>query len=213
MRVRGLDRLRSLLAEDAVLVVSNHTSFWDALVVLEIGTRLVRAETYAMMDAKNLERLPFFALVGAFGVNRSSARDGARAVRYAASLLDRSGRLVWIFPQGEETPVTTRPLGFQRGSALVARLAPRARVVPVALRYEHGELAQADLYVSIGDPTDDDHERAVIAELDRIERALEEDDEGFEVVFSRRESLSLRIGQALLALLTRPLALRGPRDA
>ena len=37
--------------------------------------------------------------------------DGASAMRYAARLLDRPRRLVWIFPQGAERPVTLRPLG------------------------------------------------------------------------------------------------------
>jgi 1-acyl-sn-glycerol-3-phosphate acyltransferase len=206
LRVRGLDRLRRALDEGPVLVVSNHTSYWDALLVLLLGVRTVRARTFAMMDANNLRRLPFFALVGAFGVDRSSAVDGARSVRYAAKLLDRPRRLVWIFAQGRETPVTARPLGFHGGSAAIARIARNARVLPLAIRYEHGELPRATIWVSIGE-TSGEHEPAVVAELERIERALAGDDAEFATVFSGSEGSWMRVAQAMLVFMTRPFAL------
>ncbi|MFO0631036.1 MAG: lysophospholipid acyltransferase family protein [Polyangiales bacterium] len=126
VRVQGLDALRALTDAEPLVVVSNHTAWWDPLVVLYLQ-ELLANETYAMMNAQNLERLPFFALVGAFGVDVANPADGASAMRYAARLLDRPRRLVWIFPQGAERPVTLRPLGFRlaaprsRGSRSAAR--------------------------------------------------------------------------------------------
>ena len=207
LRVRGLDRARRALEQGPVLVVSNHTSYWDALLVLQLGVRILGARTFAMMDATNLRRLPFFALVGAFGVDRSSAVDGARAVRYAAKLLAAPRTLVWIFAQGRETPVTARPLGFHGGSAAVARLAKDARVLPLAIRYEHGEQPRAIIYVSIGEAVTGDHEAAVVRELDVIEAALSGDASGFETVYERGESSWMRVAQAILAIVTRPFAL------
>ncbi len=221
VRVAGLERLRGALADGPVLVVSNHTSWWDALVVLLLGVRAVGARTYAMMDASNLRRLPFFALVGAFGVDRASASDGARSVRYAAKLLRERGQLVWIFAQGRETPATLRPLGFHGGSAAIARLAPRARVLPIALRYEHGENPDPVVWISIGAPTTGPHEPAVVAELDRIDSALAgarnatdrsdpnnlPSSEPFRLLFERGEPSWMRVAQALLAAVARPFAL------
>ncbi|MDP9033939.1 MAG: lysophospholipid acyltransferase family protein, partial [Myxococcota bacterium] len=112
VRIRGLASVAALVAARPVLVVSNHTSWWDPLVVL-LSSRLLGANVYAMMDAKQLRALPFFARAGAFGVDLVDPRDGARAVRYAAGLLDRPGRLVWLFPQGREVPTTARPLAFR----------------------------------------------------------------------------------------------------
>lgn len=97
VRVGGLDDLARVAAERPVLVISNHTSWWDPLVVLYLTARVLKVDAYAMMDAKNLRALPFFGKVGAFGVNLDTPVDGARAIRYAAKLLDRAGRLVWIF--------------------------------------------------------------------------------------------------------------------
>jgi hypothetical protein len=120
LNVHGLAETKSIAQDAPVLVVSNHTSWHDPLVVLALG-RALDVDAYAMMDAKNLEKLPFFRRVGAFGVHLDDARDGARALRYGAGLLDRPRRAVWIFPQGKTCPVT-EPLVFRGGSARIAKL-------------------------------------------------------------------------------------------
>ena len=84
-----------------MLVVSNHTAWWDPLVAILLSHRILNTDGFALMDAKNLRRLPCFGRVGAFGVDLDDQRDGARAIRYAAKLLIAKElsrrRLVWIF--------------------------------------------------------------------------------------------------------------------
>ena len=217
VRIRGLESLAARVAKEPVIVVSNHTSWWDALIVLQVCTRVLRIDAYAMMDANNLRKLPFFARVGAFGVDLSDPRDGARAIRYAAKLLDRQSRLVWIFAQGRETPVTARPLAFRGGSAEIARVARRT-VVPAALRYEHGALPEPTVYLAFGDAILPDrdvragaraHEAAVEGELGRINQALVSGDEReFEAQYERTPSLFFAVAQRALGFLTRPRTLR-----
>jgi 1-acyl-sn-glycerol-3-phosphate acyltransferase len=218
VRVQGLDATARASAEAPLLVVSNHTSWWDPLTILHASEHLLRADGHALMDADNLRRLPFFALVGAFGVDRASPRDGARAIRYAARLLDRPGRLVWVFPQGRERPITERPLGFQGGSAELARIARRAVTIPAALRYEHGEEEKPALYLSFGEPvardrdvavTREAQERAVDAELARIEAAVRGDASGFVDVHRAPSGSGDGLATAALAMLTRGAFLRG----
>lgn len=213
VRVRGLEHLRGALAKGPALVVTNHTAWWDALVALVVSRRVLGADAFAMMDAKNLGRLPFFGLVGAFGVDLDDPRDGARAVRYARSLLTGTNRLVWIFAQGREVPVTVRPLGFRRGSAEIARVG-QVVVVPGAIRYEMGALPEPTLWLSFGEPIAPSrdvamaharHEEAVTSELDGIERAITSEDEraAFEVLHRKRPSVVFAIAERLLAWLTR----------
>ncbi|MCA9653923.1 MAG: lysophospholipid acyltransferase family protein, partial [Myxococcales bacterium] len=152
LHLAGREHLQQALRRGPVLVVSNHSSWWDPIVALVLSTRIVPSDAHALMEAANLRRRPFFALVGAFGVDRGSRRDGARAVRHAVSLLDRPGRLVWIFPQGEERPLHERPLVFHPGAARVAERAPAATVLPVALAYAFGAREAPELLVSIGAP-------------------------------------------------------------
>lgn len=217
LRVHGLAETRAIAETRPVLVVANHTAWWDPLLAIQLCVRALRVDAYAMMDAKNLRRLPFFARVGAFGVDREDPADGARAVRYAARRLDRPGRLVWIFPQGAEVP-RAAPLVFHGGSAHVARVARRAAVVPVGIRYEHGAEPRPTAYVSFGpslayerDPARGQRaqEEAVRAELARIDDAIvRRDDRAFEPLLSRRPSRLQGIAEALLAWLTAPRALR-----
>jgi 1-acyl-sn-glycerol-3-phosphate acyltransferase len=215
----GVDGLARELARRPVLVVSNHTSWWDPLVVLLLGQRVLGADTFALMDATNLRRLPFFRKVGAFGVDLGDPRDGARAVRHGAALLDRPGRLVWIFPQGRERPVTARPLGFQAGSAAIARLAPGASVVPIGLRYELAGEPEPQLFVSCGPPIAETgsrlarvaaHEQGVARELERIDTALVRGEaRGFQLLHQRRVGLFDGVATALLVRWSR-LALPPP---
>ena len=201
--LRGIERLEEALRAGPVLVVSNHSSWWDPIVLQWMCHRVLRCDAFAMMDAKNLARLPFFRKVGAFGVDLESARDGVRAIRYSAGLLDRPGRLVWVFPQGRETPVT-RPLVFRAGAAAITRLG-KAAVVPVAIRYEMGATPLPELWLSVGAPIEGQdraaQEAGVARELERIDAALETDE--FPVVHRQSPSGLSRLAEASLSWLTR----------
>jgi 1-acyl-sn-glycerol-3-phosphate acyltransferase len=218
VRVRGLEAAQTLAREAPLLVISNHTAWWDPLVAMHVSTHLLNTDGYALMDAKNLRRLPFFALVGAFGVDLGRPEDGAASMRYAARLLDRPGRLVWVYPQGRERPISDRPLGFRPGSAEIARVARKARVLPVGLRYEFGGEERPSLWLSFGQPLAAERdpargraeqEAAVEAELDRIERAVRgEDEAGFVPVYRMRPSRLGDVFTRMLAAMTRPFVTR-----
>lgn len=229
VRLRGLESLESAVADGPVLVISNHTSWWDPLVLQWICQRVLRADAYAMMNAQNLVRFPFFRKVGAFGVDLEDPRDGMKAIRYSAKLLDRPGRVLWVFPQGAEVPITKRPLGFRRGAASIARLiGDRACVVPAAIRYEMASEARPHLWLSFGEPSKaatakraaiDDlvarQEALVAQEMQRIDDVIIAEAEGragtknaetsggFERRLESREGIVFRWASFMLAWLTR----------
>jgi 1-acyl-sn-glycerol-3-phosphate acyltransferase len=187
LKVKGAEHVREAAARGPVLWVGNHTSWWDPLVVFYLSRAFFDLDGHAMMDASNLRKLPFFSRIGAFGVDLSDPADGARTLRYAARLLRGGGprRMVTVFPQGRERPVTERPLGFRPGSAELARLAPAASVLPFALRYEMQSEEKPNAYVAFGAPLAPERsaerarsaqERAVEALLDELDRALCADD-------------------------------------
>ena len=204
-------------AKGPVLVVSNHTAWHDPLVIITLG-RHFGLDPYAMMNAKNLERLPFFRRVGAFGVDLESPRDGVRAMRYAADLLDRPGRIVWIFPQGKTCPIT-EPLDFRGGASHVAKLAHKAEektghaltVVPMAVRYEHADDERPSAWVSFGpalsreQAEDPGAQKAAVMEgLSRIETRVRARDRGsFEPLFEARPSAMAGLAERFLAFFTR----------
>lgn len=206
--VAGRAEVRAELAGAPLLVVANHSAWWDALVALWLCELELGADAYALMDAKNLRRLPFFARVGAFGVDLDDPADGARSIRYAAKLLDRPGRVVWVFPEGRERSPFA-PLELQPGAAQMARVARRAKVVAVAVRYVFGEGERPDLWIHIGAPEIAPQgvqegvarqTEAIGAGLAAIDRALAAGDpSGFELVHATRPGLLARVAERLLA--------------
>lgn len=187
VQLAGASHAAQASAAGPVLWIGNHTSWWDPLVAYHLSGDYFRLDGHAMMDARNLRKLPFFARIGAFGVDLDDPADGARSLRYAAKLLSGGERrMVLVFPQGAERPVTERPLGFRPGSGELARLAAGCQVVPFAVRYEMGNQERPRCFVRFGpalarptsradrapDRMRAAHEQAVTALLDTIDDDL-----------------------------------------
>lgn len=150
VRVDGLEQARRLGRETPLLIAANHVSFWDAFLMVLLDEAL-ETDGYVLMDRASLERLPFMGPLGALPLDRSQATTALRDLDEAASLLDRPGRALWIYPQGDQRPHHLRPLCFKRG---VQRLAERASapVLPVALAYHFADAPEPAARVRIGAP-------------------------------------------------------------
>lgn len=150
LHVSGLDPARALLAARPVLFAVTHVSRWDPLVLLVLDEAL-GGDGRALMDAGNLDRLPFFAWLGALPVDRSGAARVRSGLRAAAAVLDRPGRALWVFPQGRHRAPHLRPLELERGVAWLATLSG-AMVVPVGLCYGFREREGPAAVVTFGVP-------------------------------------------------------------
>lgn len=110
-----------------VLVVSNHASYWDPVVV---GCAL-RRQVHFMAKA-DLFKIPLLGYViralGAFPVQRGSG--DRQAIRRALELLEE-GKVVGIFPEGTRSK-TGALLDPHRGAAMLA-LRAKVPVLPMAL--------------------------------------------------------------------------------
>ncbi len=89
-----IDKSRSLL------LIANHFSFWDALILHTVNERLLKKKFHVMVDEKTVHMLKYLKYAGAFSVNKKS-RDIIESIDHAAALLDVPGNLVLIFPQGK----------------------------------------------------------------------------------------------------------------
>jgi 1-acyl-sn-glycerol-3-phosphate acyltransferase len=173
---RGLARARQLCAGNPVIVAANHVAWWDAFLAVlldqELGT-----EGYCLMDAANLKRLPFFAWLGALSLDRSRPRQSLKDLQASVRLLDRPGRALWIFPQGDERPFHLRPLGLQSG---VAYLAEKSRVplLPLSISYLYFQAPRPRIVLHLGEALDRFTGRAAcLRELEsRLIQGLEAND-------------------------------------
>ncbi len=166
--VDGLDQAREAVRRGPVILAANHVGWWDSFLVVALDEAL-GTEGYALMDAESVRRLPFFARLGALPLDRGGAATSRAGLRDAAAKLDRPGRALWIFPQGHHRPAHLRPLGFQGGVALLARLVPEASIIPIAIQYAWGERPAPAAWAHLGVPIP-----AAGAEVAAVERAVED---------------------------------------
>ncbi len=150
LRVRGLDRLQAAAAAGPLLLAPTHVATWDALVILVLDG-LMGARGHALMDARNLEALPFFGWLGALPLDRSAPGRARSGLKAAAAQLQGPGDTVWVFPQGRQRPAAARPLDLQPGLRLLARMAP-ATLVPVSLAYHFADAEVPVAWVDVGEP-------------------------------------------------------------
>ncbi len=131
-RPTGLSSVPTLPGDRGHLIVANHRSTADVLVLL-------RAFGGHMVSRADVARWPLLGRaarsVGTVFVDRSDAVSGASAVRAIRALLAR-GSTVIVFPEGTTfTDDVVRP--FQAG-AFVAALRSGADIVPIGLAYASG---------------------------------------------------------------------------
>ncbi len=136
------------------LYLSNHSSFWDPIALNFLIHTHRRQKAYCMSDIVQVRKHPFFRRVGAFSVDRTSPRDGLRAVRFAAERLNRCPCAVVIYPQGSTKPNDQRPITFERGIERVITAAPRAAVILVTIRYEFWLDQRPELLIDLTEAKD-----------------------------------------------------------
>lgn len=206
--VEGLDQTRRVARREPVIFASNHVAFWDPLVVVAIDEAL-GTEAYALMDANNLGKLPFFRWVGAVPVDRSTPAASRRGLKLGAALCRGPGHALWLFSQGRPRPAHLRPLDIKPGVRLLARLS-KARVVPVSLQYLFREVDQPAIFASFGAPLSWETvassegpavvEAAIVAGLERVDRFAEHGEGAFEpLVEPERRRIDEGLGARLLA--------------
>lgn len=180
--VEGLSPVSDALREGPVIFAANHVSWWDGLLVVMLNARLA-ADGWVLMDAKRLREHSFFAAFGAIPIGESVRQELARA----AGALDGPGRALWIFPQGQQRPEWTRPLGFRPGVAMLARCSG-ARVVPVALRYWMRESPRPRALIRFGAPMERPDAAAVEAQVAALLDAPIPEDAAEALVLPRPDS-------------------------
>ena len=138
--VRGLEHLttwnRAESPDHPLIIVANHSSWWDAVMPILISLYRLDHDAYGVMEERQLEQYGFFRKLGMFSVDRENPRSAYRSIEYGANLLRQTGRVLWLFPQGLILPNDKRPIHSYSGTAHLIRKTGACSIVPVAFRYE-----------------------------------------------------------------------------
>jgi 1-acyl-sn-glycerol-3-phosphate acyltransferase len=123
-----------------LVIVPNHSTWWDGFFVYFLNLRLLGRRLHLMMLEEQLDRFRFFRRIGAFGIRPGSPRSVAKALDYSASVLADPANALCLFPQGEMRHPETRPLRFRRGlERILTRYGGRVTLLPLAIRCDFYE--------------------------------------------------------------------------
>ena len=120
-----------------VLLLPNHSTWWDGFFVYLLNKKIFHRTVYLMMLEKQLSKYKFFAKIGAYSIEPENRRSIIESLEYTVQLLNRDMSLVSVFPQGQLLPWQTRPLGYKRGVEWIIRTYGKPlTVLPLAIRTE-----------------------------------------------------------------------------
>lgn len=108
----------------AILLVANHFSFWDGLILYCINDKLLKKKYHVMVEKETVHMLHYLKFVGAFSITKRS-RDVIESLNYAAELLNDPQNLVLIFPQGKLFSNYVDDVRFDKG---VFRIMQKAQI-------------------------------------------------------------------------------------
>jgi 1-acyl-sn-glycerol-3-phosphate acyltransferase len=98
----------------SVLLIANHYSFWDALILFCINELSLKKKFHAMILEDTSKKEKFLKYAGAFSVAKNS-RDVVKSLAYAAKLLEDPQNLVLMFPQGKLYSNFVNHIHFEKG--------------------------------------------------------------------------------------------------
>jgi 1-acyl-sn-glycerol-3-phosphate acyltransferase len=137
-----------------LILVANHTSWWDGFLLRDIQRRVrPGCALYSVMTARELARNPFLRRIGAVPLDQHSPASLLallRALRSEARA--RAGICVSWFPQGRIGPSWQRPLGFRPGIELLVRALQPCWLLPVGIHFEPLNRTLPTAFVSAGVP-------------------------------------------------------------
>jgi 1-acyl-sn-glycerol-3-phosphate acyltransferase len=121
-----------------VLLLPNHSSWWDGFFVYLLNHCLWQRRIDLMMLEEQLQLHRFFRFLGAFSIQPGDVRQVRPSLAYALEQLQSPrAPLLVVFPQGELLPWGRRPLEYQPGVRWLWQRAPApALILPLALKIE-----------------------------------------------------------------------------
>ncbi|MCS6990967.1 MAG: lysophospholipid acyltransferase family protein [Chitinophagales bacterium] len=102
------------IANRAVLLLSNHQSWWDPFLVIRANQRYFHKKYFVMMLEHELRRRPGVRQAGAFSIKPGS-RSILNSLEYATTVLQNPQHLLHIFPQGRISSPCSAAITFRRG--------------------------------------------------------------------------------------------------
>ena len=138
-----------------LLLLPNHSTWWDGFFVYLLNKKIFRRRIYLMMLEAQLARHKFFARLGAYSINPHSAGSIKNSLRYSVAVLNEkmaSRPMLCIFPQGELLPWDKRPLVYKNGlETILSGYGGEVNLLPLAIKTEFLNEQRAEAFFLFGE--------------------------------------------------------------
>ena len=138
----------------ANIIYASHSNWWDGQIGYNLCRRVFNVKIRMMIE--ELNRFPILSKAGAFSINKQSAQESMKALRYAVDMLQDPEIGLWIFPQGIIRPPNFRPIEFQTGMTYIAQNCVKKyggiNLIPIALNYAFLRESIPEVFVEVGEP-------------------------------------------------------------
>ncbi|MBK0377905.1 1-acyl-sn-glycerol-3-phosphate acyltransferase [Mucilaginibacter segetis] len=98
----------------SVLLIANHFSFWDGLILFCLNQKLFKKKFHVMVLQETAYHMGILRYGGAYSVTKNS-RDMLTSLDYTAKLLNDPQNLVLMFPQGKLYSNFVSRINFEKG--------------------------------------------------------------------------------------------------
>lgn len=146
----------------SVLLIANHFSFWDALILYRVNHLLFKKKFHVMVREDTTLHLHSLKYGGAFSVNKNS-RNMLESLNYASELLHNPQNLVLIFPQGKLHSNFVENMHFEKGvMRVIEHAGAHVQVVFAATFIQYFRSKKPDITIYL---EKEEHEGKTLAEL------------------------------------------------
>lgn len=137
LRIKNLENYEKRNKNYPCIFFAPHMNWWDGIVGYNLMRRAFKVRTRMMVE--ELNRLPIFSWIGAFPINKASAQEAIKSLKYVVDEFKEPDLGLWIFPQGIVRPPNSRPIELQTGITYLAQNIAKKHgginLIPVAVNY------------------------------------------------------------------------------
>ncbi len=121
-----------------VIVLPNHSSWWDGFFVWYLNKIYFERKFYIMMLESRLEKYNFFSKLGAFSINQTNPKSIIETFTYINEILKSKDKvLLNYYPQGELLPNFYRPINIQPGILkVISKYDGNLSLLPLGIKIE-----------------------------------------------------------------------------
>lgn len=145
-RIHLIGPVPSIDYKTPILLLPNHTSWWDGFFVYLINREIFRRRIYMMMLEDQLRRYWFFSKIGCYSISPTTVRA---SLEYTQKILTSGSTLVCMYPQGELVSAHA-PILYKHGVEWVCR-GQRIQLVQTVMHIEYGLKPKPDVFIRLSD--------------------------------------------------------------